>query len=92
MILAWDAGDAIEAIRASVPSVVVVDLRSGNAGGFSLTREMAQFDELRNVPVLMVLEREQDSWLAEQAGAAAHRVKPIDTGVLVADAVALIRR
>lgn len=88
--LAWDAGDAIDLIRRVLPAVVIVDLRSGNAGGFSLTREMRQFSELDDVPVLIVLEREQDGWLADQAGATAYRTKPIDTSDLVADALALM--
>ena len=88
--LAWDAGDAIDLIRRLLPAVVIVDLRSGNAGGFSLTREMRQFSELDDVPVLIVLEREQDGWLADQAGATAYRTKPIDTSDLVADALALM--
>lgn len=90
VLMAWDAGDALALIRGTSPSLVIVDMRSGNAGGFSLTREMRQFPELDEIPVLILLEREQDGWLAEQAGATAHRVKPLETDDLVADALAVI--
>jgi DNA-binding response OmpR family regulator len=69
---------------------VIVDLRSGNAGGFVVAKELDQVDRLRDVPVYMLLQRPQDGWLAEQAGANLYRTKPVDTGDLVADALSLI--
>ena len=88
--LAWDAREALTLARAQIPSVVVVDIRTGSAGGFSLSRELKQVTALENVPVLMLLEREQDSWLAKQAGAVAYRTKPLDTTLLVEDALSLV--
>ena len=91
VVHAQDAFDAAAILQGKPPAVVILDLRSGNAGGFATAREMDQVAELRDVPVLMLLQREQDSWLAEQAGAALYRTKPIETSALVSDALSLIQ-
>jgi hypothetical protein len=39
---------------------------------------------------MMLLDRDQDRWLAQQAGAKLIRTKPIDTSDLVADALSLL--
>ena len=88
--LAEDARDALSQMEGPVPSVVVIDMRAGSAGGFSLCKDMRMHPRLGHVPVLMLLERDQDVWLAKQAGADLIRTKPIDTTDLVADAVSLI--
>lgn len=90
VVHANDAFDAAAILKGRRPSVVILDLRSGNAGGFATAREMDQVTELKDIPVLMLLQREQDSWLAAQAGAARYRTKPIETSVLVADTLSLI--
>lgn len=87
---AKDARDAIEMIKKQVPDVVVIDIQTGSAGGFSLAKEMhQQLGSKKEVPILMLLERSQDAWLANQAGAARHRVKPLETTDLVADVLEL---
>ncbi len=90
VVHAKDAFDAAGILAGRAPAMVILDLRSGNAGGFATAREMDQVPALKDVPVLMLLEREQDSWLAEQAGAALYRTKPVETSALVADALSLI--
>jgi DNA-binding response OmpR family regulator len=85
-----DARDAIRSMRETVPSVVVVDLQTGSSGGISLLKEMQQHPSLASVPVLVLLEREQDAWLAKIFGAAAHLVKPVETGELVAGLLSLV--
>ena len=71
------------------PSVAIIEIRTGSAGGFGLVRDMSQRIGLRDVPVLMLVEREQDRWLAETAGAEKVLVQPVDTAVLVTEALAL---
>jgi DNA-binding response OmpR family regulator len=85
-----DAREALATMTRAAPSVAVVELRAGSAGGFALARDMHQNDRLRDVPILMVLERDQDAWLAKQAGADAIRTKPVGVADLVADTLALI--
>ena len=87
------AGDAREAGKLLVdfaPSVVVVDLKTGSAGGFALVTDMSHIARLRDVPVLILLEREQDAWLARQAGADLIRTKPVPAESLAADALSLV--
>lgn len=74
----------------NTPSLVIVDLQIGSSGGFSLAREMSQHTHLMDVPVLMLLERDQDQWLAKQAGARSTAVKPVAAGELVDGALALL--
>lgn len=88
--LARDAREALEQMDVDVPSVVVVDLHTGSAGGFALAKAMDQDPRLSSVPVMMLLDRDQDRWLAQQAGAKLIRTKPIDTSDLVADALSLL--
>ncbi|MBA3431408.1 MAG: hypothetical protein H0U16_08005 [Actinobacteria bacterium] len=87
--IAFDSTQAWQLMRDRVPSVAVLDFQSGNAGGFSLASDMSQNPRLEDVPILMLLERGQDSWLAEQAGAALYRIKPLGTSALVRDVMGL---
>ena len=84
-----DARDAARSMQDKVPSVVVVDLQTGSSGGISLMKEMQQHPALASVPVLVLLERDQDAWLAHAFGAAAHLTKPVETGELVAQLLTL---
>jgi CheY-like chemotaxis protein len=84
-----DAREAFQMIEKRVPEVLVVDIQTGSAGGFSLATEIHQRAKMRDIPILMLLERSQDAWLADQAGANRHRVKPLETHNLVADVLEL---
>lgn len=87
---AVDTRDALAAARRNHPSAIVVDLQTGSAGGFHLVRAFRQDPKLDDVPVLVLLEREQDRWLASEAGAKAVRVKPIEVNDLVAEVAELV--
>lgn len=84
-----DAREAWEWMHDKRPSVAILDIQTGSAGGFGLARDMAQDPKLAAVPILMLIERRQDEWLAEQAGAASHRIKPVDADELVAEVLSL---
>ncbi|MGH2698227.1 MAG: response regulator [Actinomycetota bacterium] len=86
---ALNAREALPLMGESIPSVVVVDIRTGSAGGYGLSRDMSANDRLHDIPRLMLLERAQDSWLAKQAGATEYLVKPVPNDELVARALAL---
>jgi DNA-binding response OmpR family regulator len=83
--LAHDAREAFEVMRRVTPAVAVVDIRTGSAGGVGLARDMAQVGRLANVPILMLLERPQDEWLARTAGARTIRTRPVSVETLVRD-------
>ena len=80
---AADARSAWKELQTGVPSVVVVDIQTGSAGGYGLTKDMGARPEFAHVPVVMLLERRQDSWLAKQAGAAFFVCKPVPATSLV---------
>jgi DNA-binding response OmpR family regulator len=65
-------------------SAVVVDLQTGAAGGFGLARDMKAARALAGLPVVILLEREQDRWLARQAGAAEALLKPVTASQVLA--------
>jgi two-component system phosphate regulon response regulator PhoB len=88
---ALDARDAADALRESTPSVVVVDMQTGNAGGYALARYMAESEALSRVPTLILLQRSQDAWLAARSGATACRTKPLQPGQLAREVLALER-
>ena len=87
--VAADARSAWSLLQSRTPAVVVVDLRTGSAGGFALARDMKANARLSKVPILMLLERDQDGWLAKQAGATRWLVKPVGIENIVSEAVSL---
>jgi CheY-like chemotaxis protein len=89
VLFAVDASEAMQLMSEISPSVVVSDIRTGNAGGYGLSREMAANERLREIPRLILLERRQDSWLAQQAGATRYRVMPISGAELVEEVLLL---
>jgi DNA-binding response OmpR family regulator len=90
VVVVRDAREGWRELSAWTPAVVVVDLLAGSAGGYGLGRDMSQDRRLAKVPILMLLDRPQDGWLARQAGAKAFRTKPIDTTELAASALDLV--
>ena len=89
VMFAEDAREALQLMRETTPSVVIMEIRTGSAGGYGLSRDMLANDRLRNVPRFILLERRQDSWFEKQAGATLCRVMPIPTDELVEEALAL---
>ena len=65
----------------SEPDLVVVDLQMGNMGGMAVCLELrleASYGQLDHVPVLMLLDRRPDVFLARRSGAEGWLVKPLD--------------
>lgn len=86
---AQDAREAWETLRTSTPAVAVVDLRTGSAGGFALAKDMLSVPRLAKIPILMLIERSQDTWLARQAGAAEWLAPPFDIAEIADKALEL---
>ena len=73
--------DVLPAVREIDPDVVLLDLQIGNMGGVATClaiRHEEGDDRLAERPVLLLLDREVDVWLADQAGADGWLVKPLD--------------
>jgi DNA-binding response OmpR family regulator len=92
VLLAGDARDAYRLLKKIVPAAALIDIHTGSAGGFAVSRDMAEDPRLQSVPIMMRLEREQDLWLARQARAQIIRVKPVETSDLVGDLMSLVEK
>jgi two-component system nitrate/nitrite response regulator NarL len=77
-----DAGrDILAAVRERVPDLAVIDLQVGNMGGMAACLELRLEEgagRLPHVPVLMLLDRRPDVFLARRARADGWLVKPLD--------------
>ena len=76
------SGPAVMAsVAESLPDLVVVDLQMGNMGGMAVCLELrleASYGKLGHVPVLMLLDRRPDVFIARRSGAEGWVVKPLD--------------
>ncbi|MDP9387289.1 MAG: response regulator transcription factor [Actinomycetota bacterium] len=71
----------LPAVRRLSPDLVVVDLQMGNMGGIAACMELRleeSADRVDHVPVLVLLDRRPDVFLARRAGAEGWLVKPLD--------------
>ena len=73
--------DVLPTVHDASPDLVVLDLQIGNMGGMAACMDI-RLDEsvgkLGHVPVLMLLDREADIFLAERCDADGWVVKPLD--------------
>lgn len=73
--------DVLPAILELQPQVVVVDMQIGNMGGIAVCKEIRHREgagSLDDTAVILLLDREADRWLAQQADPDAILVKPLD--------------
>ena len=80
-------------VAGSTPDLVVLDLQIGNMGGIAAClhlRHEAGADRLPDVPVLMLLDRQADVFLARRSGADGWVVKPLDAFTLRRAATAIL--
>jgi len=99
------AGDDIEVLRvregvevrpavhAGAPDLVILDLQIGNMGGMAACMDIRldeSVDALGHVPVLILLDRDADVFLAERCDADGWVIKPLDPPRLRRAATALL--
>ncbi len=73
--------DVVPAIQQVGPALVLLDLQIGNMGGFAAclaVRHREGMGELLVRPILLLLDREVDTFLAGESGADGWLVKPLD--------------
>ncbi|HXQ43698.1 MAG TPA: response regulator [Acidimicrobiales bacterium] len=73
--------DVAPAVAEHEPDLLVVDLQMGNMGGMAVCLELRleeSYGNLPAVPVLMLLDRRADVFLARRSGAEGWLVKPLD--------------
>jgi DNA-binding response OmpR family regulator len=86
--------DVIEAVRgqdvrdlvaSEHPDLVILDLQIANMGGIAVAIDLhleASAGRVPAVPMLLLLDREADRFLAKRAAADAELVKPVDAATL----------
>jgi DNA-binding response OmpR family regulator len=74
-----------DVVASGHPDLVILDLQIANMGGVAVAIDLhleASADRLPSIPILLLLDREHDRFLAKRAAADAELVKPIDPGTL----------
>jgi DNA-binding response OmpR family regulator len=77
--------DVRGAVAEHHPDLVILDLQIGNMGGIAVAIDLRLEESggrLPHVPILLLLDREADRFLAKRADADAELVKPVDAGTL----------
>ena len=80
-------------VAAATPDLVILDLQIGNMGGIAACLHLhheAGAERLPDVPVLMLLDRQADVFLARRSGADGWVVKPLDAFSLRRAATAIL--
>ena len=73
--------DVRPAVQASTPDLVILDFQIGNMGGMAACLDLrleSGMGRLPRVPVLMLVDREADEFLARRSEADAWLVKPLN--------------
>ena len=87
-----DGRQVVPAIENHVPALAILDLQVGSMGGMAVTMAM-RLDEtsgaLPHIPVLMLLDRPADVFLAQRSDADGWLIKPLDALRLKRAAIAL---
>ena len=86
--------EALAAIREELPDLVLLDWVLPNATGVSLTRQLRTDQRTRDIPIIMLTGRSQetDKVTGLEAGADDYITKPFSTAELLARIKAVIRR
>jgi two-component system alkaline phosphatase synthesis response regulator PhoP len=86
--------EALSAIGKALPDLVVLDIMLPGASGLELCRKLKRDPERRNIPIVMLTARSQDSDIVAglEAGADDYVTKPFSPRVLVARIRAVTRR
>ena len=77
--------DVRDVVADKEPDLVIVDLQIANMGGMAVSLDLRLEESggrLPHVPILILLDREADRFLARRSTADAMLVKPIDPGTL----------
>jgi pilus assembly protein CpaE len=92
--VANDGWEALKAVRAKPPDLVITDVNMPNMNGFELTRRLRSDHRTARIPVVMLSARKQaDDVLTGYAeGADEYIPKPVEMAVLAAKIEVLIKR
>ncbi len=72
---------AVAAVKERAPHLAVLDMQIGNMGAMAISLELRLeegMDRLPHIPILILLDRRPDVFLARRSGAEGFVVKPLD--------------
>jgi DNA-binding response OmpR family regulator len=87
--------DVRDRVHDEQPDLVILDLQIANMGGIAVAIDLhleASAGRLPDVPILLLLDREHDRFLAKRAAADGELVKPLDPATLRHTAETLLAR
>jgi len=73
--------EVVSFVAEESPDLLIVDMQMGNMGGMAVCLELRlqeSYDAIDHIPVLMLLDRRPDVFLARRSGAEGWLVKPLD--------------
>jgi DNA-binding response OmpR family regulator len=73
--------DVLAAVEADAPELVILDLQTGNQGGMATCMDLRLEQDMGRIPdfpILMLLDRDDDIFLAKRADADGWLIKPIE--------------
>lgn len=85
VIKADNGADGVAVCRKEKPDVVLMDVVMPGLNGFQATRQLAKGDDTKNIPVIIVTTKDQETdrvW-GKRQGAWAYLTKPVDEKVLM---------
>ncbi len=73
-----DGATAVDAVRKTVPDVVILDVMLPNRSGYDILKDLRNDERLTNLPIMMLTARGQtkDREMAQEAGASCFMTKP----------------
>ena len=94
VVVKTDGYEALKAIRANTPDLVITDVMMPNMNGFDLTRRLRADHRTARIPVLMLSARKEadDVLTGYSEGADEYVAKPIEMSVLAAKIDVLLKR
>ena len=94
VITAYDGQEALQKARSEGPDLIILDLMLPKLDGYKVCRMLKYDDRYKNIPILMLTARAQDSdkKTGEEVGTDAYIVKPFRVNVLLEKIEELLTR
>lgn len=86
-MVAEDGAKGVAMAKSTKPDLILMDVVMPELNGFQATRKLMHDPETKNIPIIMVTTKDQETdrvW-GERQGAKAFMVKPVDENTLVAE-------
>ncbi|TCS41669.1 response regulator [Reinekea marinisedimentorum] len=86
-LVAEDGASGVALAKSAKPDVILMDVVMPELNGFQATRKLTQDPETKDIPVIMVTTKDQETdrvW-GKRQGAKGFMVKPVDEAELLAE-------